>query len=113
MALYKLIPGLALAGLARGQVDNTRASGNNPINENSRSHRKTGFTGHLQGKWHALYGDPLWWAAGVDDPTRDTDSFYGMVRDSVSALTDDPLVVHDLNPNSDDLVAHQNSFVPH
>ncbi|KAF7554430.1 hypothetical protein G7Z17_g2882 [Cylindrodendrum hubeiense] len=124
MAPFKFIRALALAGLARDQVDNTQASGTNPIGDltvkflgnqvadNSCSHRDLGFTGHLRGKWYAVYGDTLWCAAGVSDPTQDTDGFHGMVRDSVSALTDDALVVHDLHLNSDDPVAHQNQFVP-
>lgn len=123
MALFKLIRALAPAGLVRDQVDNTQASGTNPIHnfpvkflgnqvaENSCSHRDLGFTGHLRGKWYTVYGDTLWCAAGISDPTQDTDGFHGMVRDSVSVLTDDPLVVHDLNLNSDDPVAHQTQFV--
>jgi hypothetical protein len=35
-----------------------------------------------------------------------------MVRDSVSALTDNPLVVHDLFLNIDSPVPHQKQFVP-
>lgn len=105
-------------------VDNTQPVGENPINieqveylglqrsNNSASHRDLGFTGQLGGKWYAVYGDTLWCDAGVTDPSKDTDGFHGMVRNSLSALTDDALVVHDLHLNDDDPVPHQNQLVP-
>jgi hypothetical protein len=35
-----------------------------------------------------------------------------MVRDSISAMTGNPLIVHDLFLNSDSPVPHQKQFVP-
>lgn len=107
-------------------IDNTQPEGTNPIGNfsveylgeqkasNSCSRRDLGFAGHIQGKWYAVYGDTLWGPPGVSDPDHITTSdFHGMVRDSVSALTDDPLVVHDLNLNGDHPVPHQKQFIPH
>ncbi|CAM1508834.1 Fc.00g025730.m01.CDS01 [Cosmosporella sp. VM-42] len=105
-------------------VDNTQPEGQNPIENvtiefmghqnarNSSSHRDLGFTGHLQGKWYAVYGDTMWCDAGIANPEEDTEGFHGMVRNSLSALTDDPLVVHDLHLNDDEPVPHQNQLVP-
>ncbi|KAM5349678.1 hypothetical protein ACJ41O_006183 [Fusarium nematophilum] len=105
-------------------VDNTQPEGENPIGEmtveflghqvadNSASHRDLGFTGQLQGKWYAVYGDTLWCDEGVTHPGQDTEGFHGMVRNSLSALTDDPLVVQDLHLNEDEPVPHQKQFVP-
>lgn len=119
-----LITALAMTASARRQVDNTQPAGTNPIEnfsveflgeqvaDNSASHRDLGFTGQLQGKWYAVYGDTLWCAPGVTHPAEDAEGFHGMVRDSLSALTDDPLIVHDLHLNNDQPVAHQNQFVP-
>ncbi|KAK4466810.1 hypothetical protein QBC42DRAFT_342690 [Cladorrhinum samala] len=45
---------------------------------NSCSHRDLGFTGELQGKWYAVYGDTLWAAPGVTDMFNDTPGFHGM-----------------------------------
>ncbi|OTB10067.1 hypothetical protein K445DRAFT_78519 [Daldinia sp. EC12] len=70
------------------------------------------FTGELQGKWYAVYGDTLWCASGVTDPASDSDGFHGMVRDAVSLMTDDPLVVVDMHLNDDTPVRHQLQFVP-
>ncbi|KAF4975767.1 hypothetical protein FZEAL_7483 [Fusarium zealandicum] len=98
--------------------------GDNPIGEvvveflgeqtadNSASRRDLGFTGQLQGKWYAVYGDTLWCDTGVTDAAQDTEGFHGMVRNSLSALTDDPLVVHDLHLNQDEPVPHQQQLVP-
>ncbi|KAI5456902.1 hypothetical protein BGZ63DRAFT_365760 [Mariannaea sp. PMI_226] len=106
------------------QIDNTQPEGENPIGDfsveflgeqvasNSASHRDLGFTGQLQGKWYAVYGDTLWCAPGVTHPANDKEGFHGMVRDSLSVLTDDALVVHDLHLNDDQPVPHQNQFVP-
>lgn len=105
-------------------VDNTQPEGNNPITSytveylglqnayNSASHRDLGFTGQLSNKWYAVYGDTLWCDTGVTDPAKDTEGFHGMVRNSLSALTDDPLVVQDLHLNDDEPVPHQLQFVP-
>ena len=104
--------------------DDTQPVGKNPITkfvtqklgyqnaDNSCSHRDLGFAGSIQGKWYAVFGDTLWCAAGVKDPAQDPEGFHGIVRDAVSALTGDPLVVHDLNLNSDSPVPHQLQFVP-
>jgi hypothetical protein len=105
-------------------VDNTQPEGDNPIGDftveflgtqsssNSASRRDLGFTGQLGGKWYAVYGDVLWCDSGVTDPTEDTEGFHGMVRNAVSALTDDPLVVDDLHLNDDEPVPHQKQFMP-
>ncbi|KAL3963177.1 hypothetical protein ACCO45_000181, partial [Purpureocillium lilacinum] len=66
---------------------------------NSCSHRDLGFAGSIAGQWFAVYGDTLWAAPGVRHPADDVDGFHGMVRNSVSRLGPDPLVVHDLNLN--------------
>lgn len=80
---------------------------------NSCSHRDLGFTGELQGKWYAVYGDTLWCAQPLTDPSKDnTSEFHGMVRDSLSLMTDNPLVVVDLHLNDDEPVRHQKQFVP-
>ncbi|GKT91439.1 conserved secreted protein [Colletotrichum tofieldiae] len=91
------------------RMDSTTAVGTNPIAnpkveylglqkaDNSCSHRDLGFTGAIAGKWYAVWGDVLWCDAGVTDPEKDTPGFHGMVRDAVSAMTGDPLLVHDLN----------------
>jgi hypothetical protein len=94
------------------RTDNTQAVGTDPIANfstqylgfqhanNSASHRDLGFTGSLCGKWYAAYGDTLWAAAGVTDPAQDPPGFHGMVRDSLSQCTSDPLTVVDLNLNN-------------
>ncbi|KAJ9144262.1 Conserved secreted protein [Pleurostoma richardsiae] len=104
--------------------DNTQPVGNNPITDftveylgeqvadNSCSHRDLGFVGQIAGKWYTVFGDTMWCAPGVTDPMKDPPGFHGMVRDSISALTDNPLVVHDLNLNDDYPVPHQLQFVP-
>lgn len=130
MSFSKLCAAIALFGVAQAsptmwnrQNDNTQPVGTNPIGkvsadllgdqvaDNSCSHRDLGFAGHIQGKWYAVYGDTLWCEGGVSDPSKDPKGFHGMVRDAVSALGDDPLVVHDLNLNGDTPVPHQNQFV--
>ncbi|KAH6609930.1 conserved secreted [Trichoderma cornu-damae] len=105
-------------------IDNTQPEGDNPIrgfsteylgeqrSSNSASRRDLGFAGHIQGKWYAVYGDTLWCAPGVTDPDRNPEGFHGMVRNSVSALTEDPLVVRDLHLNDDEPVPHQKQFTP-
>ena len=115
---------LSLAAAAAAQIDNTQPAGVNPIGDftvdylgdqypdNTCVHRDLGFAGQLQGKWYAVYGDNLWCASGVTDPNQDPEGFHGLVRDSVSALGDDPLSVHDLSLNGDQPVAHPNQFVP-
>ncbi len=101
--------------------DNTQPVGTNPIAkpqvtflgfqtaDNDCSHRDLGFTGAIAGKWYAVYGDTLYCKPGVTDPTKDDWQWHGMVRDSVSATTSNPLRVHDLNLNSN---GRQNQFVP-
>ncbi|KOS22104.1 hypothetical protein ESCO_001905 [Escovopsis weberi] len=105
-------------------TDNTQPAGENPIGKfsvqylgeqrssNSASRRDLGFAGQIGGRWYAVYGDTLWCASGVSDPDRDAAGFHGMVRNSVSALTDDPLLVHDLHLNDDVPVPHQKQFTP-
>ncbi|UNI21203.1 hypothetical protein JDV02_007213 [Purpureocillium takamizusanense] len=93
-------------------VDNTQPTGHNPIGgftaeylgeqlaDNSCSRRDLGFAGSIAGQWFAVYGDTLWAAPGVRHPADDdVGGFHGMVRNSVSRLGADPLVVHDLDLN--------------
>lgn len=112
--------------LSPNGIDNTQPVGENPIgtftteylgeqkSSNSASRRDLGFAGHIQGKWYAVYGDTLWCSPGVTDPDQEPDpgGFHGMVRNAVSALTDDPLLVHDLHLNDDEPVPHQKQFTP-
>ncbi|KAK4170994.1 hypothetical protein QBC36DRAFT_295779 [Triangularia setosa] len=107
-------------------IDNTLPSGINPLTNNisnvtwlgyqiannSCSHRDLGFAGQLGGKWYSIFGDTLWAAPGVTDMFLDPPGFHGMVRDSISLLTDDPLMVLDLHLNNDEPVPHQLQFVP-
>ncbi|GAB1315583.1 hypothetical protein MFIFM68171_05793 [Madurella fahalii] len=105
-------------------IDNTQPVGINPITISSVHHlgfqtainscscRDLGFTGKLAGEWYAIFGDTLWCAAGVMDGPCNSTGFYGMVRDSISLLTEDPLKVVDLNLNDDRPVPHQKQFVP-
>lgn len=107
-----------------GTIDNTKTLGLNPIQiksveylgfqvaTNSCSHRDLGFTGRIGKKWYAVFGDTLWCAPGVIDAPLDPPGFHGMVRDSVSLLTDDPLRVIDLHLNDDRPVPHQRQLVP-
>ncbi|KAK3988024.1 hypothetical protein QBC44DRAFT_371527 [Cladorrhinum sp. PSN332] len=107
------------------QIDSTTLQGVNPISirsvkwlgyqqaNNSCSHRDLGFTGKLAGKWYAVYGDTLWAAPGVTSMFNDTPGFHGIVRDSISLMTDDPLAVVDLHLNNDEPVPHQLQFVPY
>ncbi|KAK2059023.1 hypothetical protein LY76DRAFT_571558 [Colletotrichum caudatum] len=102
-------------------MDSTKAVGTNPIVEpkveylglqkayNSCSHRDLGFTGAIAGKWYAVWGDVLWCDEGVTDPEDDTPGFHGMVRNAVSAMTGDPLLVHDLNLGANQ---RQRQFIP-
>lgn len=104
--------------------DHTQPYGTNPITnftveflgyqtaDNSCSHRDLGFTGQIQGKWYAVYGDTLWCSCGVSNPKDDECGFHGMVRNAISAVTDNALIVHDLNLNDDSPIPHQNQFVP-
>lgn len=106
------------------KIDNTQPEGESPLNvsnverlgfqvaNNSASYRDLGFTGKIAGKWYAVFGDTMWCAPGVSNFLEDTPGFHGMVRDSVSLLTDDPLTVVDLNLNDDCPVPHQNQLIP-
>ncbi|KAK3401745.1 hypothetical protein B0T20DRAFT_121960 [Sordaria brevicollis] len=105
-------------------TDNTQPEGESPLNvtnverlgfqvaNNSASYRDLGFTGKIAGKWYAVFGDTMWCAPGVSNFLEDEPGFHGMVRDSISLLTDDPLTVVDLNLNDDDPVPHQNQLIP-
>lgn len=111
--------------LSKRAVDNTQSSGTNPLlvssvdflgiqtSDNSCSHRDLGFTGKINGKWYAVFGDALWCASGVTDPADDVDGFHGMARDAVSEMTSDILKTHDLNLNGDTPVGHQTQFIPY
>ncbi|KAI1499959.1 hypothetical protein F5X99DRAFT_430164 [Biscogniauxia marginata] len=110
-----------------GPRDGTQPIGTNPISRfdveylgfqnssNSCSKRDLGFTGVLAGKWYAIYGDTLWCAEGVGDPFQDPDGFHGMARDSISRMTDNPLLVDDLHVKITDNgdAPHQQQFVPY
>jgi hypothetical protein len=110
--------------IKRPIVDNTQSVGINPITKfstqflgyqtsnNSCSHRDLGFTGHIADVWYAIYGDTVWCASGVTDPFKDQLGFHGMVRGSVSQMTDNPLTVYDLNLNDQSPVPHQLQFIP-
>lgn len=105
-------------------VDNTQPAAENPIryfsveylgeqtSDNSCSRRDLGFTGCLRGKWYAVYGDTLWCAPGIRVAEQSPPGFHGMVRNALSELTDDPLVVHDLHLNEDQPIPHQKQLVP-
>lgn len=105
-------------------IDNTQPEGENPIGDvsvkflgeqNDRkycSHRDLGFAGCIQGKWYALYGDTMWCHHGLTEKPHEPDQFYGMARNAVSALTDDPLVVKDLHVDTHGDKQFQKQFVP-
>lgn len=106
--------------------DNTAPAGTNPVSiastsvlgplnaDNSCSPRDLGFFGRLGGVWYAVYGDTTWCAEPNTDPAQDHPTvFPGMVRDSISRATTNPLRVHDLDLNSQTPVPHQNQFVPY
>lgn len=46
------------------------------------------------------------------DAFQQPPGFYGMVRDAVSLLGPDPLVITDLHMNDDYPVSHQLQFIP-
>jgi len=51
---------------------------------------------------------------GITDPTKDNDTkFNGMVRDSIAAVTSDPLKTNYLQTNNDSPVKHPMQFVPY
>lgn len=103
--LLATLASTSYAATVRRQSDNTQPSGSNPvvvsnveylgeqIGSNSCTHRDLGFTGELGGQWYGVYGDTLFCAEGVTDPSQDDDGFHGMVRDAVARLTDDPLTI--------------------
>ncbi|ORY61774.1 uncharacterized protein BCR38DRAFT_348580 [Pseudomassariella vexata] len=121
MSFSLAAPFVKSVNTAAQRADNTQAAGVNPITlfkteylgiqlaDNSASHRDLGFTGELGGKWYAIYGDTLWCAPGVSHPSHDAEGFHGMVRDSISECTNDPLRVHDLHLNAD---GRQKQFIP-
>ncbi|OAA77007.1 hypothetical protein LEL_06691 [Akanthomyces lecanii RCEF 1005] len=90
-------------------IDNTQPFGENPIRSfrteylgaqlsaNSCNERDLGFAGHIQGKWFGVYGDNIGCAPGVHDPDQGDHVAHNFVRDSVAALTDNPLLVVDQN----------------
>jgi hypothetical protein len=80
--------------------------------DNSCSLRDLGFTGKLGGRWYAVWGDVMYGAPGTMDAFAQPEGFHGMVRNAVSLLGDDPLVVHDLHLNDDHPVRHQMQLVP-
>lgn len=116
---------LPLSGMDPSDIDNTKTAGINPIvlesvqvlgrqvARNSATHRDLGFTGRLGKHWYAVWADTLWCDHGVTDAEQDTPGFHGMVRSSISLMTDDPLSVIDLHLNNDDPVPHPLSFFPH
>lgn len=95
-------------------IDNTKTTGINPIvlesvqvlgrqvARNSATHRDLGFMGKLGKNWYAVWADTLWRDHGVTDAEQDTPAFHGVVRSSISLMTDDPLTVIDLHLNDDD-----------
>jgi hypothetical protein len=113
-----------IASPLQKRTDNTQPAGTNPIQvasavflgnqtaENSCSVRDLGFTGQISGVWYAVYGDTLYCSPGVTDPSQSTGAFNGMVRDSLSQMTPNPLKTQDLNLNGNSPVAYQNQFVP-
>lgn len=116
---------LPLLGMDPSNIDNTKTTGINPIvlesvqvlgrqvARNSATHRDLGFTGKLGKNWYAVWADTLWCDHGVTDAEQDTPGFHGVVRSSISLMTDDPLTVIDLHLNDDDPVPHPLSFFPH
>lgn len=94
---------------AARDIDNTQPFGENPIRSfhteylgaqlsaNSCNERDLGFAGHIQGKWFGVYGDNIGCAPGVHDPDQGDHVAHNFVRDSVAALTDNPLLVVDQN----------------
>ncbi|KAH8921194.1 hypothetical protein BT69DRAFT_1244487 [Atractiella rhizophila] len=102
------------------RADNTQPFGNNKIvnfssaylGEQSSapcSHRDLGFTGKINGKWYAVYGDTLFCANGVTDPHLDDGQFHGMVRDAVASLSVDGLSATFLQLDGS---GHPKQFVP-
>jgi hypothetical protein len=105
-------------------IDNTLPAGANPIKnftatwlgyqtaDNSCSLRDLGFTGQLGGKWYSVWGDVNWGAPGTMNTFAQPPGFHGLVRNAISLLGDDPLIVHDLHLNGDQPVRHQQQLVP-
>lgn len=65
------------------------------LSNNTCARRDLGFTGKLGDHWYAIHGDALWCAPGVDDATGDVE-FRGMVRNTISLMTDNVLRPYDL-----------------
>ncbi|KAI0813569.1 hypothetical protein GGR55DRAFT_676501 [Xylaria sp. FL0064] len=121
--LASLLATVALATLVERR-DDTQPVGTNPItnfktdflgdqkSSNSCAGRDLGFTGQLGGQWYGVYGDTLWCAPGVSDPNQNPSSFYGIVRDTVTLMGSNPLLIQDYHLNGDTPVPHPLQFIP-
>ena len=131
-----ITPGVALALFGRARaacakrpspsqvIDGTVAVGINPISiasvralgeqgaKNSCSHRDLGFAGRIGGRWYSVFGDTLWCSSGETRADSDQAGFHGMVRNSISLLTADPLTVMDLHLDNAKPIPHQQQLVP-
>ena len=110
-------------------VDNTQPSGKNPValafgaeylgpqtSNNTCVIRDLGFTGQISGKWYSIFGDTSYCTPGVTDALSleaTAGGFHGMVRDSVAAMTDNVLNLHDVNLNSERPMAYPKQFIPY
>ncbi|KAI1280248.1 hypothetical protein F5Y07DRAFT_396402 [Xylaria sp. FL0933] len=104
--------------------DDTQPVGTNPITKfktdflgeqkssNSCAGRDLGFTGQLGGQWYGVYGDTLWCAPGISDPDQNPSGFYGIVRDTVTLMGGNPLLIEDYHLNGDTPVPHPLQFIP-
>lgn len=65
---------------------------------NSCSRRDLGFTGKLGDHWYAIHGDAIWCAPNQTNAMAKTNDtmFRGMVRNTISMMTDDVLKPYDL-----------------
>lgn len=116
-----------LVSKAKGMVatkklpDNTVGEGENKVrvvaleflgiqlSNNTCARRDLGFTGKLGQHWYAIHGDALWCAPGVVDATGDVE-FRGMVRNTISLMTDDVLHPYDLYHDDTEPVARPLQF---
>jgi hypothetical protein len=104
------------------EIDNTLPEGDNLVSiaaveflgiqtsNNSCAARDLGFTGKLGQHWYAIHGDALWCAPGITDPTGEAVAFRGMVRNTISLLTDDVLKPYDLYIDDAEPVPHPRQF---